>query len=130
MMPANTTAATYVVNIGAVGIVGSIQGLSVELMMLGAMAGVAVIAIQKTTTRASAVGSVLVSMLLAASLSPVLAHAAAREFKLEQGPTQIAFSVVLGAAWPWVAPWIGGLLKEAGGVVVDWARKLLGVGRV
>ena len=130
MMPANTTATTYVVNIGAVGIVGSIQGLSIELMMLGAMAGVAVIAVQKVTTRASAVGSVLVSMLLAAALSPVLAHAAAREFNLDQGPTQIAFSVLLGASWPWVAPWIGGLLKEAGGVVIDWARKLLGVGRV
>ena len=76
-MSANATA-TYVVNIGAVGIIGSIQGLSIELMMLGAMAGVAVIAIQRTANRASAIGS---SMLLAAALSPVLAHAAAREFQ-------------------------------------------------
>lgn len=123
-MPAQTSATAYVINIGAVGIVGSIQGLSIELMMLGAMAGVSVIAIQRATTRSGAVGSVIVSMLIAAALSPVLAHAAAREFTLDQSATQIAFAVALGAAWPWLAKWGSGVLSEATPVLLSLVRRI------
>ncbi|MEE1653731.1 hypothetical protein [Brachymonas sp. J145] len=117
------------INIGAIGFVGSFHGLSIELMAVGAMAGVAAVALQKAVGRIRALGSVMVSMLLAAGLAPVLAHAAAAEYApgIERGVVETAIAVLLGAAWPWLAPVAGTLLKDAGAAIMTKIRRVLGV---
>lgn len=126
-MPATSSAstATYVVNVGAVGIVGKFMGLPIDLMVLGAMAGVAMVALQSQTSRKQALGSVVVSVLLASVVSPPAAHAVAREYALDQTSLEYLVAIASGLTWPWIAPVFGTVLKDIATFVTHLVSSVL-----
>ena len=134
-MPASAaTTATYVVNVGVVGIVGKFMGLPIDLMVWGAMCGVAMIAMQRPASRGQALGSVIVSLLLAGVVAPPAAHALAREYELERQALEYLVAIAAGLSWPWIAPVLGNALRETAQsisalvktVLSGWADRLGG----
>ena len=69
-MPVETGAGAYVVNFGAVGIIGTLFGMPMEALILGAMAGAVAQGLNPSGTRTKGISTVLVSMLLAGAFSP------------------------------------------------------------
>ena len=68
-MPVETGAGSYVVNLGAVGVVGTLFGMPIEALILGAMAGAVAQGLNPSGSRTKGISTVLVSMLLAGAFS-------------------------------------------------------------
>ena len=126
MPTTSATTSSYVVNVGAVGIVGRFMGLPIDLMMLGAMAGVAMIAMQNPLSRKQALGSVVVSVLLASVVAPPAAHAISREYELDQSSIEYLIAISAGLTWPWIAPVFASVLKEVATSITQLVSSVLG----
>lgn len=110
-----STATGYVVNVGAVTLVGDLFGMPLEAMVIGTVAGALVFGRQFATSRTNALFSIITSAILAGVFSPLivqlvseqvtLGHAAAEEKLLK-----LAVPFLIGAGWSWIYP----LLNEHG----------------
>lgn len=116
-----TTVGRLVIDVGTVGIVGSLFGLPVELLVLGAFAGVIATGLRPPLGRIAALAAVLLSALLAASLAPVAAHVLDEQIQLQHPLLQPALAIVIGAGWPFTAPFLWQLAKR-------WLQRFLGIG--
>lgn len=121
-MPVNSSnTAGYILNIGAVGISGFLFGMPVEALILGGMAGAAVHGLSKPSPRG--ISTVLASVMLAGSLTPILMHYASQYADLPEGILKTLIPVAVGGGWPWLWPvvskhlrnWIDAVLSRFGG---------------
>ena len=73
-MPLETSAAAggYLVNIGVVGIAGTLFGLPLDALILGGLTGAVVQGLRPASTRRAGFFSIMLSMLLAGAIAPLL----------------------------------------------------------
>ena len=104
MMPVETGAGAYVVNLGAVGVVGTLFGMPIEALILGAMAGAVAQGLNPSGSRTKGISTVLVSMLLAGAFSPVAIEWLVKAIEIadnlsEQALLRPLAPVLIGAAF-------------------------------
>ena len=132
MMPVETGAGAYVVNFGAVGIIGTLFGMPIEALILGAMAGAVAQGLNPSGSRTKGISTVLVSMLLAGAFSPVAIEWLVKAIEIadnlsEQALLRPLAPVLIGAAWPWVVPRLAdGLTRFWDGWIMKWVSKMGG----
>jgi len=131
-MPVETGVGAYVVNFGAVGIIGTLFGMPIEALILGAMAGAVAQGLNPSGTRTKGISTVLVSMLLAGAFSPVAIEWLVKNIDIadslnEQTLLRPLVPVLIGAVWPWVLPLLAdGVKRFWDGWVVSWIEKFGG----
>lgn len=131
-MPLETSAsAAYTVNVGAIGIIGTFIGMPIDALVLGAMAGAVMHGLNKTSSRANGMITVLTSTLIAGAFSPAVLGYAVRLLDLGDDAAEAEMlrplvPFVLGGAWPWLLPLISDGLKRAWAVVLDKWLALIG----
>ena len=131
-MPVETGAGAYVVNFGAVGIIGTLFGMPIEALILGAMAGAVAQGLNPSGSRTKGISTVLVSMLLAGAFSPVAIEWLVKAIEIadnlsEQALLRPLAPVLIGAAWPWVVPRLAdGLTRFWDGWIMKWVSKMGG----
>ena len=132
MMPVETGAGAYVVNLGAVGVVGTLFGMPIEALILGAMAGAVAQGLNPSGSRTKGISTVLVSMLLAGAFSPVAIEWLVKAIEIadslsEQALLRPLAPVLIGAAWPWaVSRLADGLTRFWDGWIMKWVSKMGG----
>ena len=132
MMPVETGAGAYVVNLGAVGVVGTLFGMPIEALILGAMAGAVAQGLNPSGSRTKGISTVLVSMLLAGAFSPVAIEWLMKAIEItdnlsEQALLRPLAPVLIGAAWPWVVPRLAdGLTRFWDSWIMKWVSKMGG----
>ena len=132
MMPVETGVGAYVVNLGAVGVIGTLFGMPIEALILGAMAGAVAQGLNPSSTRTKGISTVLVSMLLAGAFSQAGIEWLSKLIEIstdlsEQALLRPLVPVLIGAAWPWaVSRLADGLTRFWDGFVVAWINKLGG----
>ena len=132
MMPVETGAGAYVVNLGAVGVVGTLFGMPIEALILGAMAGAVAQGLNPSGSRTKGISTVLVSMLLAGAFSPVAIEWLVKAIEIadslsEQALLRPLAPVLIGAAWPWAVPRLAdGLTRFWDGWIMKWVSKMGG----
>ena len=132
MMPVETGAGAYVVNLGAVGVVGTLFGMPIEALILGAMAGAVAQGLNPSGSRTKGISTVLVSMLLAGAFSPVAIEWLVKAIEIadnlsEQALLRPLAPVLIGAAWPWAVPQLAdGLTRFWDGWIMKWVSKMGG----
>ena len=131
-MPVETGAGAYVVNLGAVGVVGTLFGMPIEALILGAMAGAVAQGLNPSGSRTKGISTVLVSMLLAGAFSPVAIEWLVKAIEIadnlsEQALLRPLAPVLIGAAWPWaVSRLADGLTRFWDGWIMKWVSKMEG----
>lgn len=131
-MPVETGAGAYVFNLGAVGVVGTLFGMPIEALILGAMAGAVAQGLNPSRTRTKGISTVLVSMLLAGAFSPVAIEWLAKNIDIADGLAEEVLlrpfvPVLIGAAWPWALPLLSdGAKKLWDEFVLAWIRRFGG----
>ena len=131
-MPVETGAGAYVVNLGAVGVVGTLFGMPIEALILGAMAGAVAQGLNPSGSRTKGISTVLVSMLLAGAFSPVAIEWLVKAIEIadslsEQALLRPLAPVLIGAAWPWAVPRLAdGLTRFWDGWIMKWVSKMGG----
>ena len=132
MMPVETGAGAYVVNLGAVGVIGTLFGMPIEALILGAMAGAVAQGLNPSGSRTKGISTVLVSMLLAGAFSPVAIEWLVKAIEIadslsEQALLRPLAPVLIGAAWPWAVPRLAdGLTRFWDGWIMKWVSKMGG----
>lgn len=113
-----TATAAYAVNVGTVGIVGTLWGMPLDALFLGAFAGFLVLGFNPPATRGTGMASVCAAMLLAGALSPALCAVLARHLDLaddvqaEADMLRPLVAVAVGGGWQWALPHIAETLKN------------------
>ena len=131
-MPVETGVGGYVVNLGAVSVVGTLFGMPIEALILGAMAGAVAQGLRPSATRTKGISTVLVSMLLAGAFSPVAIEWLVKAIEIadslsEQALLRPLAPVLIGAAWPWAVPRLAdGLTRFLDGWIMKWVSKMGG----
>ena len=131
-MPVETGASAYVLNFGAVGIIGTLFGMPIEALILGAMAGAVAQGLNPSGSRTKGISTVLVSMLLAGAFSPVAIEWLVKAIEIadnlsEQALLRPLAPVLIGAAWPWAVPRLAdGLTRFWDGWIMKWVSKMGG----
>ena len=119
-------------NLGAVGVVGTLFGMPIEALILGAMAGAVAQGLNPSGTRTKGISTVLVSMLLAGAFSPVAIEWLIKAIEIadnlsEQALLRPLAPVLIGAAWPWaVSRLADGLTRLWDGWIMKWVSKMGG----
>lgn len=126
-MPLNTANhADYALNIGTVGIVGTLLGMPLEALILGAVAGSVAHGLGGVTTRQRGISVIMASTLLAGALSPLVVAWLSLHTDLKEEVLKAAVPVLIGAAWPWAMPQLADGLKRIWGAVVNKCVKWFG----
>ena len=131
-MPVETGAGAYVVNLGAVGVVGTLFGMPIKALILVAMAGAVAQGLNPSKSRTKGISTVLVSMLLAGAFSPVAIEWLVKAIEIadnlsEQALLRPLAPVLIGAAWPWAVPRLAdGLTRFWDGWIMKWVSKMGG----
>lgn len=116
-MPVETGVGGYVVNFGAVGVIGTLFGMPIEALILGAMAGAVAQGLNPSSTRTKGISTVLVSMLLAGAFSPVAVEWLVKSIEFSDNLNEPSLirpfvPVLIGAAWPWAVPLLADGVKH------------------
>lgn len=102
-------------DIGAVGITGTLFGMPIEAMILGALSGALVNGMNKPEDRRNVVLSILVSMVIAGGFSPLLVNLRIvhvpffNERHLDA--LNLAVPLMLGGGWSYGVPILNQFLK-------------------
>lgn len=112
-MPLNTANhAANALNIGTVGIAGTLLGMPLEALILGAVAGSVAHGLGGVTTRQRGIAVIMASTLLAGALSPPVVAWLSLHTALKEEVLNAAVPVLIGAAWPWAMPQLADGLKR------------------
>ena len=102
-----STSTKLVVDVGAVGIAGSLLGVPLQPLLLAAIAGgimLGLAPVEESPRRVVAMATVLMSALLGGALGPLAAHYAGSAGWIVASNHVVAESLVavaVGAGWPW-----------------------------
>jgi len=104
-MPLETSAAAggYLVNIGVVGIAGTLFGLPLDALILGGLTGAVVQGLRPASTRRAGFFSIMLSMLLAGAIAPLLMGWTAKHIGLSDGGAELLrplLPVAIGGGGP------------------------------
>lgn len=128
-MPVNTSGTAHaVINMGAVGILGTFLGMPLDALFLGALGGALINARSGVSGgRWGVAQSILVSALFAGAFSPVavrgLLHVLPFAVETE---LRVAAAVLIGGCWSWAAPLLGDAVKR---LLDTWTDLLAGWGK-
>ena len=125
MTPLETSNASgHMLNIGMIGFSGSIAGMPVEALVLGAVAGALHHGLKEPGSRKNGLLVIITSMLLAGSLSPVIMAYLALSLGLEQEVFKAAVPMLIGLGWSWAAPLLNdGLRRLWAGWIDKWGGR-------
>lgn len=111
-------AGAYVWNVGTIGIAGSVLGMPVDALFLGALAGLLTLGFNPVSSRTQGVVTVCTGTLLAGALSPMLMHFLALRFDFaenvehEMNALRPIIPVLIGASWQWFLPRLSHVLQR------------------
>lgn len=100
----------HALNVGAVGLVGTVLGMPLDALFLGAISGLLVLGFSPVNTRSRGLANVCISTLLAGALSPLLMGFLAHHFEFaddtqaEMDMLRPFIPVVIGGGWQWALP--------------------------
>ena len=115
---------SHMLNIGMIGFSGSIAGMPVEALVLGAVAGALHHGLKEPGSRKTGLLVIITSMLLAGSLSPVIMAYLALSLGLEQEVFKAAVPMLIGLGWSWAAPLLNdGLRRLWAGWIDKWGGR-------
>ena len=125
MTPLETSNASgHMLNIGMIGFSGSIAGMPVEALVLGAVAGALHHGLKEPGSRKNGLLVIIISMMLAGSLSPVIMAYLALSLGLEQEVFKAAVPMLIGLGWSWAAPLLNdGLRRLWAGWIDKWGGR-------
>ena len=114
----------HVLNMGMIGISGTIAGMPVEALVLGAVAGALHHGLKEPGSRKNGLLVIIISMMLAGSLSPVIMAYLALSLGLEQEVFKAAVPMLIGLGWSWAAPLLNdGLRRLWAGWIDKWGGR-------
>ena len=114
----------YMLNIGMIGFTGSIAGMPVEALVLGAVAGALHHGLKEPGSRKNGLLVIIISMMLAGSLSPVIMAYLALSLGLEQEVFKAAVPMLIGLGWSCAAPLLNdGLRRLWAGWIDKWGGR-------
>lgn len=115
---------SHMLNIGMIGFSGSISGMPVEALVLGAVAGALHHGLKEPGSRKNGLLVIIISMMLAGSLSPVIMAYLALSLGLEQEVFKAAVPMLIGLGWSWAAPLLNdGLRRLWAGWIDKWGGR-------
>ncbi len=115
---------SHMLNIGMIGFSGSIAGMPVEALVLGAVAGALHHGLKEPGSRKNGLLVIIISMMLAGSLSPVIMAYLALSLGLEQEVFKAAVPMLIGLGWSWAAPLLNdGLRRLWAGWIDKWGGR-------
>ena len=109
-MPVNTTTSmAYALNVSLVGIAGTFLGMPVEALILGAMGGAISLGRGEVMTRGKAVSTIIASMMLAGSASPLVVAWLVSHLHLADAEQEALYlkplvPFAIGSTWQWLLP--------------------------
>lgn len=123
-MAVNTTSGGYLLHVGAVGLSGTLAGMPLEALVLGAVAGALHHGLKNAGGRKNGMLVIIASMVLAGALSPVLCAYLAVYLGLDEGLFNAAVPVLIGFGWSWATPLLNdGLRRLWAGWIDKWGGR-------
>ena len=114
----------HMLNMGMIGFSGSIAGMPVEALVLGAVAGALHNGWKEPGSRKNGLLVIIISMMLAGSLSPVIMAYLALSLGLEQEVFKAAVPMLIGLGWSWATPLLNdGLRRLWAGWIDKWGGR-------
>jgi hypothetical protein len=111
-------------NMGMIGISGTIAGMPLEALVLGAVAGALHHGLKEPGSRKNGMLVIITSMLLAGSLSPMIMAYLALSLGLEQEVFKAAVPMLIGLGWSWATPLLNdGLRRLWAGWIDKWGGR-------
>jgi len=113
------TATQYVLNVGAVGLTGTLLGIPLQPLILAGIAGAIILGLANTAPGRGwfAVASVLMSALLGGSMGTLSAHYGAQHLGWYSPENMVVaesfMAITVGAGWPWALSKIGPALGDS-----------------
>ena len=125
MTPLETSNASgHVLNMGMIGLSGTLAGMPLEALVLGAVAGALHHGLKEPGSRKNGMLVIITSMLLAGSLSPMIMAYLALSLGLEQEVFKAAVPMLIGLGWSWAAPLLNdGLRRLWAGWIDKWGGR-------
>lgn len=128
MQPEPTTG--YVFHIGQIGIIGTVLGMPLEAMILGAVAGAVMLGRHRRQSRINGLTAIAVSTLLAGAFSPVIGgwlveHLSVGEQHSRAEMLRPLVPVLIGGGWSWLAPILDEQLRTIIGSIAERIRSLI-----
>ena len=125
MTPLETSNASgHVLNIGMIGLSGTLAGMPLEALVLGAVAGALHHGLKEPGSRKNGMLVIITSMLLAGSLSPMIMAYLALSLGLEQEVFKDAVPMLIGLGWSWATPRLtDGLRRLWAGWIDKWVGR-------
>lgn len=117
---------TNALNVGALTVAGTVAGMPLEALLLGAVAGGVVVGLTPPSTRRVGLLIVVTSALLAGSLAHHLADYA-QDALLMREPPQAACSLLIGLCWPWLVRVVLPRAEALIDPLIERLRRMLGV---
>ena len=125
MTPLETSNASgHVLNMGMIGLSGTLAGMPLEALVLGAVAGALHHGLKEPSGRKNGMLVIITSMLLAGSLSPMIMAYLALSLGLEQEVFKAAVPMLIGLGWSWATPLLNdGLRRLWAGWIDKWGGR-------
>ena len=125
MTPLETSNASgHVLNMGMIGLSGTLAGMPLEALVLGAVAGALHHGLKEPGSRKNGMLVIITSMLLAGSLSPMIMAYLALSLGLEQEVFKAAVPMLIGLGWAWATPLLNdGLRRLWAGWIDKWGGR-------
>ena len=114
----------HMLNMGMIGISGTIAGMPLEALVLGAVAGALHHGLKEPGSRKNGMLVIITSMLLAGSLSPMIMAYLALSLGLEQEVFKAAVPMLIGLGGSWATPLLNdGLRRLWAGWIDKWGGR-------
>ena len=114
----------HMLNMGMIGISGTIAGMPLEALVLGAVAGALHHGLKEPGSRKNGMLVIITSMLLAGSLSPMIMAYLALSLGLEQEVFKAAVPMLIGLGWSWATQLLNdGLRRLWAGWIDKWGGR-------
>lgn len=125
MTPLETSDASgHVLNMGIIGLSGTLAGMPLEALVLGAVAGALHHGLKEPGSRKNGILVITTSMLLAGSLSPMITAYLTLNLGLEQEVFKAAVPMLIGLGWSWATPLLNdGLRRLWAGWIDKWGGR-------
>lgn len=125
MTPLETSDASgHVLNMGIIGLSGTLAGMPLEALVLGAVAGALHHGLKEPGSRKNGILVIITSMLLAGSLSPMITAYLTLNLGLEQEVLKAAVPMLIGLGWSWATPLLNdGLRRLWAGWIDKWGGR-------
>lgn len=125
MTPLETSDASgHVLNMGIIGLSGTLAGMPLEALVLGAVAGALHHGLKEPGSRKNGILVIITSMLLASSLSPMITAYLTLNLGLGQEVFKAAVPMLIGLGWSWATPLLNdGLRRLWAGWIDKWGGR-------